>query len=92
MEISHAFAVNEVQSTYHAAENFLGSLDGQIDELQTQLANLQACRAAVARTFGVDRRAEPTPVGKMIDGANRAHFEGKADLVLIDALEKEFVK
>jgi hypothetical protein len=76
---------------------YLERLDAEIALRHEHLAVLQACRANVAKTFGIDRRLDPTPVEKLVDGANRRIFEGasaqpteepEGEIDLSDALEE----
>lgn len=72
------FAVALPPSTEKAATEFVRTvLDPQIDELSSQLELLQAHRRSLASTFGIDRREGATQIGKLLDAASRAEYEGK---------------
>lgn len=61
--------------TTAAGADFAKALDAQIMELELRLDQLKTLRGNVARTFGIDRNAK-TPMGQMLEGANRSTFEG----------------
>jgi ATP-dependent 26S proteasome regulatory subunit len=77
MSNNQKFEIHGLDVTQAAGMTFVGALDAQIQELKDNLERLHMLRAAVARTFGVDRPDGGSFVEKLTAGANRTQFEGE---------------
>lgn len=71
------FEFHEIGRTEEASKAFLRQIDKQIDEVSENLTRLQEARRTVATMIGASRRTEAGPIGRMLDAADRSHFEGE---------------